>query len=325
MKKIICIINYNTQELTEAVIYSAMRNGGDDFHFVIFDNSDKKPWHTPDTLKDIAVINNTDGQFVNFERELANYPRKRKSQGCDGLCIFGSVKHMMSVEWLVQNMEGAFLLADSDILIKSDITELWQEEYTATGTIEKDWSYGVSRLQPYLCFINAPECRRLGLHYFDPMRTWGLGTGRTEKANWYDTGASFLEDVQYYAGAHFKEIDNGSMIEHLGHGSWKGNGGEKEWLYIHRELWNPQYIYSGPTETIKKFDINMENVHTFSQDGKQYRMTAHDGYLLRAKDTGDIRHSVNTMNTARWEVIEDPDFKQPEKKTGKKTRAKKSE
>lgn len=48
----------------------------------------------------------------------------------------------------------------------------------------------------------------------------------------------------------------------------------------------------------------MEHVDAITQDGRQYRLTAHDGYMLRAKDTGDVRKSVNTMKMNRWEVIE---------------------
>ena len=56
--------------------------------------------------------------------------------------------------------------------------------------------------------------------------------------------------------------------------------------------------------TITKKENIMEHVDAITQDGRQYRLTAHDGYMLKAKDTGDVRKSVNTMKVNRWDVIE---------------------
>ena len=50
----------------------------------------------------------------------------------------------------------------------------------------------------------------------------------------------------------------------------------------------------------------MENVKVITQDGRQFHLTADPGYLLRAKDTGDVVKVANTLRLDRWEVIPDP-------------------
>ena len=327
-RKTICIVHFNTPEVTKAEVMSIRRQCGEGWRIVIFDNSDVEPYltgcggtaaygeHLPDPTE-VAVFDNTRSQLVNFEEELRAHPSRDKShKTCWGRSIFGSVKHSMSVEWLVLNIDTPFILADSDILLKAPINDLWDESVTAAGVIEKEWGYGVERLQPYLCFINAPECRRLGIHYFDPMRTWGLGTGKTERECWYDTGASFLEDIRQTDGATFKRMSTTDMMVHLGGASYARTKNIPEWLHRYRELWNPDYQWDGQKTIIS--EVKMDNVRAFTQDGRQYHLTAEDGYLLRAKDTGDMVKTANTLRLDRWEVIKDPNAAQPEVSKGKK-------
>ena len=37
MKKTVCIVNYNTTELTRAAIRSISKHGGDGYEFIVFD------------------------------------------------------------------------------------------------------------------------------------------------------------------------------------------------------------------------------------------------------------------------------------------------
>ena len=318
--KTICIVHYNTPTLTRATISSIRKQCGDTCRIVIFDNSDVEPFQSCDG---ITIFDNTRGQIIDFEAELAAYPSRRVSKAsCFGRSIFGSVKHSMSVEWLLQNLDTPFILADSDILLKAPIESLWDERVTAAGYIETDSCYGNNRLQPFLCFINAPECRRLGIHYFDPMRTWQLGTGATEKDNWYDTGASFYEDLQRTDGATIRRMDTTDLMVHLGGASYLKTKDIPEWLFRYRNLWNPDYQWSGTKTYIST--IAMENVKVITQDGRQFHLTADPGYLLRAKDTGDVVKVANTLRLDRWEVIEDHNAAKPtmKKKKKKKVRRK---
>ena len=323
--KTICIVHFNTPTVTRAEVMSIRRQCGNDWRIIIFDNSNIEPFapiDKPMPIEDanVLIYDNTHSQLVDFEQEILTHPaRDTSGKSCWGKSIYGSVKHSMSVEWLLQHIDTPFILADSDILLKAPIDDLWDESVTASGTIEKEWGYGVSRLQPYLCFINAPECRRLGIHYFDPLRTWGLGTGATPEQNWYDTGASFLEDIQQNDGATFKRMAVTDMMVHLGGASYARTKNIPEWLHRHRELWNPAYHYDGPKTIIS--NIKMDNVRAFTQDGRQYHLRADEGYLLRAKDTGDMVKVANTLNLDRWEVIPDPDAPKPEVTKGKKKAA----
>ena len=298
-KQKICIVHYNTPELLRAAVLSIFKQV-DNPHIIIFDNSDHDPFGY---MEGIAVIDNTQGQIIDFEKELAKYPKRLKRMAVEGKCNFGSVKHMMSIDWLIWNTKEPFVLCDSDILLKAPIDDLFDDGFTAGGKCETEWGRGMHRLLPYMCYINAPECRRLGLHFFDPKRAWGLGAG-TEKGNWYDTGASFLEDLKACKEARLKNVDVMSRIEHLGAGSYKGGEKAPGWLARHKHLWNPDYEYKG-TITHKN-EISMEHVSVFTQDGRQFHLSAEQGWLLKAKDTGDVRQVVNTMKVDRWEVIADP-------------------
>ena len=50
-------------------------------------------------MKGVKVINNTKGQKSStLRRKLAKYPNKVPSVGVYGKCVYGSVKHMMSIQ-----------------------------------------------------------------------------------------------------------------------------------------------------------------------------------------------------------------------------------
>ena len=258
MKRTICIVHYNTPELTRAAVLSIRRHGGEDYRVVIFENScdakladgkERKARPFADVLKndamrkalgDIEIIDNSKGQLVDFDAELAKWPKK-KNDAESRLAHFGSAKHMMSVEWLIQHREEPFILADSDILIKGNINDLWDEAATACGYIDTGINNPgiVARLWPMLCFINAPECRRLGIHYYDGTRCWGI-SGGGKNSCWYDTGAAFLEDIRWTDGATLRQVDIRERMEHMWSGSWREKDKETEaWLNKHESLWKP--------------------------------------------------------------------------------------
>ena len=88
-------------------------------------------------------------------------------------------------------------LAKEILSNKKIIDDMFDETVTAIGMTDGGMNvYGIARLLPFLCFINAPECRRLGIHYYDPDRAWALMTGKVQNGKHYDTGASFLEDIR---------------------------------------------------------------------------------------------------------------------------------
>lgn len=242
-EKVVAIVHYNTPELTEATIRSLRKHGGEDYQVVVFDNSDERPWKK--RMKGVQRIDNTKGQYVDFEKELAKFPEKDNEIGVWGKCVHGSTKHMLSVQKLWELIPGGFLLMDSDILLKKDVDFMFMFDQCCCGHVQEAYKsgnpFGIDRLAPMLCWINVPMCVNGGARYFDPARTWGLLPGGIRnRNNWYDTGAVFLEDIKTKKPqCHGKRIDIRPLMEHLQSGSWRNSERkvQDEWLEKYAELW----------------------------------------------------------------------------------------
>lgn len=240
-KKTIAIVHYNTPELTEAAILS-LRKTGTDWPVVVFDNSDTRPFKKK--MKGVKVINNREGQVIDFEAELAKYPDKCWNMA--RLSNYGSAKHMMSVQKLWELVPDGFILLESDVLVVRNIEYLWDEEFAACGQVQwlrKRTRYPEpDRLSPLLCYMNVPKLVENGAKYFDPKRCWALSPGGEKNwANWYDTGAALLEDIiktkpQLVARLHPKlHMD----FVHYNGGSWRADDVERQnrWLKQWARLW----------------------------------------------------------------------------------------
>ena len=223
----VAIIHYNTPELTHACIGSLIYNSGlaDRLRIVVFDNSDKKPFPA---ASGVTVIDNTHGEYIDFNKELEAYPERDRSIGCAKGCEFGSAKHMMTVQKLWEIIPQGFVLMESDIFIKKPITEFVRPEYSFVGYAQKAQPhnpFSIGRVLPMLCWMNVPMFVRQGARYFDTERTYGLlPGGRKNRNNWYDTGAVLLEDIiqkrPHLKGLH---LDIRPYIEHYGSASWMNN------------------------------------------------------------------------------------------------------
>jgi hypothetical protein len=232
----VAIVHYNTPELTEACIMSLRKHGGMDYPVTIFDNSDKLPFTKK--MDGVTVIDNTKGQIIDFDKELEKFPDRSDTSN-----RWGSVRHMMSIQALWDILPNGFLLMDSDILLKQNPSHMFNRNVVAVGHVQKfssPFSRHKTRLVPMLCYINVPKCRICGLTYFDPERAWKLYVENNERS-WYDTGASFYEDIHNHkGGAHGLRIDVRPMMEHLHAGSWnKSRQSQLDWLQQHKDLWMP--------------------------------------------------------------------------------------
>ena len=236
----VAICHYNTPELTEATILSIRKHGGIDYRVVILDNSNQRPF----TLKmpGVEVIDNTKGQVLDIDSALAAFPNKCEKYAYN----WGSVRHMMSIQKLWDLLPDGFLLMDSDILLKSSVDHMFQTQWCAVGHVQSAAlaknPKGINRLVPMLCYINVPLCKKCGIRYFDPERSWKLHPDFNDKRNWYDTGASFLEDIHnHVGGAHGKHADIRPLMVHYQRASWLGNNikAQASWLQQHRQLWEP--------------------------------------------------------------------------------------
>ena len=248
-QKTVAIIHYNTPELTEACILSIRKHGGNDYRVVVFDNSDERPFRVQ--MSGVEVIDNTQGQLIDFDKLLSAFPQRNASIGCAKGCDFASVRHMRTVQELWRLLPDGFLLVESDVLIKRNIDEFFRDEYSFVAYVQRQQPhnpFGIGRVLPMLCWLNVPKFVAEGVQYFDPNRTYGLKADRNDRTNWYDTGASLLEDVLSHRprlkGLH---IDIREYVEHFGSGSWKNNNlkAQAEWLKQYRKLWEPEGCKNG--------------------------------------------------------------------------------
>ena len=240
-QKTVAIIHFNTPELTEAAIGSLLKNGGGPFRVVVFDNSDTRPF---EGATNVQVFDNTKGQVIDFDKELEKFPDRCRDIGCAKGCEFGSAKHMMTVQKLWELLPDGFVLMESDILLKANIDEFFNEQYSVYGYCQKSQPYnpfGIGRMLPMLCWMNVPMLQREGAKYFDPERTYGLlPGGKQNRNNWYDTGAPLLEDIlskrPRLKGYH---RDIREFVIHYGSASWQNNdvSAHQRWLNEHKDLW----------------------------------------------------------------------------------------
>lgn len=222
----IVIIHYNTPELTEATIRSVRKQCGDGWHITVFDNSDRVPFWKP--MNGVSVIDNTKGQVIDFEKMLSHYPERGETEDSN----WGSAKHCKSVDYCFDLFPDGFILMDSDIVLKRDISDLCDDSVAWSGWVHcntKFLGYTVYRVCPFLCWINVPMLRDNGIRYFNPKKMWRLFKGYPE--GYYDTGAWMLEATRQH-GLPCKEI-NGlkDYIEHFRGGSWrKSERSAHRWL-----------------------------------------------------------------------------------------------
>ena len=221
-------IHYNTPEMLEAMIKSL--NKHTKCHVYVFDNSDEKPF--VNTFDNVTVIDNTDRSVINFDEWLKRYPERKPR-----ISNYGSAKHCKSVNICFKYLPRGFVLMDSDVLVKRDISELWDDRYAWVGEPHLDTPKGVHvmRALPFLCYINVPMCRNAGVRYFNSSYMWWLTSESPNR--WYDTGAWFYRSTLEKL-LPFKKIKIGDYIEHFGHGSHATlNAGLSDWLNENEELW----------------------------------------------------------------------------------------
>ena len=235
----ILIVHYNTPYLTECLIRSINKFTPNSIIYV-FDNSDKLPFKN-DTFENVIKFDNTDGKYINFEEWLKQYPKRTSSPGkVNG---WGSAKHCVSVEKCMSLIGKNFILLDSDVLLKKDISDIYDPGCIYVGEVVTQPKSVIKRVLPYICFINVEECKHNGIHYFDDSRMHGLrNTDARRDADNYDTGAAFyincgelnkreikVEDyVIHYSGASWNETKE-KKINHVFN--------PKQWTEHYGKLW----------------------------------------------------------------------------------------
>lgn len=225
----VVIVNFNTQALTEAAIYSLNKHTPG-CRIVVFDNSDRKPFKN--NFYNVEVIDNTKGQHIDFEAMLSGYPDKYPTPENQ----WGSAKHCKTIDYCFDLFPDGFLLMDSDILIKKDITSFFDNSCAWVGNVEihtSKFNVNLPRVLPYLCYINVPMCRNHGIRYFNGEKMFALSHRKPDMG--YDTGCWFYEECQR-VGLPSNYICINDYMVHLRHGSWNVVQ-VMEWLEEHRDLW----------------------------------------------------------------------------------------
>ena len=223
----VVIIHYNTPLLTEAAVRSLQKHTS--CHVCIFDNSDERPFEA--VIGGVEVVDNTHGQLIDFDKYLATFQRKVATRN-----NWGSARHCLSVDYCFDLFPEGFILMDSDVLIKRDISPLWNERYAWVGGVHTNtrrFGYDIVRVVPYLCYLNVPMLKKRGIRYFNPWKMWFL----TDKVPdmYYDTGAWLFEACCIH-GLEGNTIEPQEYALHFRHGSWREKDAE-QWLNENRELW----------------------------------------------------------------------------------------
>ena len=222
MNKDILIVHFNTPELTSALVKS-INKFTPGCNINIFDNSDSRPF--PET-PGVTIWDNTNGQLLDFESILDKYPDKLSTRN-----NYASSKHMMSVDYMFDVLTGGFVLMDSDILLKKDISLFFNPDVICSGHVMVR-PCCPPKLAPFICGINVPICKQCGIHYFDENRSWRLNNNVQ-----YDTGGSFLEDCKN-TNFDIQYVDIWDYIIHLWRGSWRDDNEWMVWLKRYEYLYN---------------------------------------------------------------------------------------
>lgn len=257
MRKNILIIHYNTPKLTECLVRSVNKfvNGA---IIYILDNSNRRPFKSK--FDNVTILDNTKGQIIDFDKWLKKYPNRDKSPG--RINKWGSAKHAYSVERCMEILNQPFMLLDSDILLKKDISPLFMEDMAYVGEVVTQPRSTINRVIPYVCLINTPIIKENNSSYFDETKMHGLW--HSKGGDFYDTGASFYLST---SNLKHKEIKWEEYAVHYGHGSWKKPGQTKpqtqeQWLNANKRLWSieePKTKSSKSAKTTKNTPIKKMN------------------------------------------------------------------
>ena len=262
--RVVAMIHFNTPEITEAAVQSIRKHGGEKYEIVIFDNSSdstttlgtNKARPFTAKLPDVTVIDNTKGQVIDFDKFLAEYPDREPYWAM--LSNFGSAKHIRTVQELWRLIPQGFVLLEGDAILTKPIDWMWREDFAVVGRVQ--WHTNnpidIPRYYPFLLYMNVPKLVAKGVSFFDPKRCWALQKGEMTRGNWYDTGASLLEDVingkPELVGWNVKELE--SYYLHYHGGSWKNSdiSNQLKWLKQNERHWRMSDV---PTQQPTSKDV----------------------------------------------------------------------
>lgn len=248
MNKNVLIINYNTTLLTQCCIKS-VNKFTPGCKIYVFDNSDKEPF--VNIFENVEVIDNTKGQIINWEEWKKRYVGNKKTKGAHN--NYASAKHCFTVEKCIELMNDNFVLLDSDVLIKKDFSDLYNDDYIYVADCKYQIGGKLMRVIPFICFVNVNLCKKKNIHFFNEYYMHGLGNG---DGDYWDTGAYFYNACK---NEKHKEINYSNYVVHFGNASWR-NKSTKDWLNKYKCLW--ENLENNTIEIKKKEKMNKKVVYT---------------------------------------------------------------
>jgi hypothetical protein len=205
------IVNYNTSDLTNSCIKSLIHSNTP-CNIWVFDNSDEEKLQLCN--KSVRLIDNTQGQIINFEELIYKYRSRNKS-----IKAFGSAKHSKTIDTLFDVFPNGFIHLDSDTIVKQNLTYLWDPDFIVCGKYvppkedpEAPWRI-YPRIAPWVMYVNVPMCKEHNIRFFDPYRN-----AKLTNTPIMDTGASFYQDIKKQK-LPIKLIDDKLFVKHLLGGS----------------------------------------------------------------------------------------------------------
>lgn len=228
------IVNFNTQKLVDALIRS-INKFHDNVEIIIFDNSNRVPFKN--IHENVFIMDNTKGQIVNFDKILEKCDLTQNTGNS-----FGSFKHCLTIDKCIDLIDDGFILLDSDILLKRNVSELENKGYGCVGEVVGKQGEWKDRILPFICYINSDLCKTNNIKYCSNTLMWGVKHNRP----YYDTGSFFLDELRN-KNIPIKNIRYVDYAVHYGAGSYRDyaerTGGykhltEDEWLKKYNNLYN---------------------------------------------------------------------------------------
>ena len=236
------IVHFNTPELTTCLC-SSINKFHNDAEIIILDNSNQKPFNTASIFNNVKVLDNTKEQLFKYdlEHKIINrnsYNNVMKTNNC------ASAKHSISIQYLLNTINDDFILLDSDVLLKQNISGIINKNCVCSADVIRNAS--TLRIAPFIVYFNKNLIKKYNLTFFDNKRMSGLSSPINGSFAAYDTGSSFYEDITKNE-LPFNEIKYTDYVVHYGRGSWKSSrrtftykvtpGTFQEFLLANKSLW----------------------------------------------------------------------------------------
>ncbi len=235
-----CIVHFNTPELTTCLC-SSINKFDKNASIIIFENSNKRP--ITNIFDNVKIIDNSREQLIRFTDAIDESKKYLSTNSLNRHLYssknnFGSLKHSVSIQYLLDNMNEDFMLLDSDVLIKQNLDELITDKICSASP-----SVTNKRILPFIIYFNIEKIKQNNIKFFDARKMDAC----FEET---DTGGSFYKEL-LDKKLKFNKFDWTKYCIHFGNGSWRlfnyalmwgqsntsSSGTYQEFLMRNKSLW----------------------------------------------------------------------------------------